>query len=563
VYWYKLPQSGKGSMRPQRSLWAAIFLALVLSHVSGRTLYVSLNSTNPVPPYARWRTAATNIQDAINAASAGDRIIVNDGVYDTGGAKVNNSAQTNRIVVNKAVTVQSVNGPAVTVIDGGFEIRCVYLAAGATLSGFTLTGGFIVNLTEVGGGGVYCESISATVSNCVIGGNVAYYYYDSYWDFNWGGGAYGGTLNNCTLIGNAAEYGAGAAYCTLNNCTLAGNRGGGNSGVGGGAADCILNNCKLTGNGGDVGGGACDCTLYNCTLMDNVVDTDGGGVFGCTLNNCVLVGNASGAASGGGAEDCTLYNCTLTGNRADNGSGGGALSSTLYNCTLMDNTAEVDGGGAAGCTLYNCTLTGNSAEYFSVFPNSGRGGGAAGCTLYNCIVYFNMAAVSGANYDSTCTLNYCDTTPLPTSGIGNIDADPLFVDTNNWSDLRLQPGSPCINAGDNVYVTTATDLDGNPRIVGGVVDMGAYEFQSPALLIQRLVGLANASALQHRQPLLGTLETALASLQRGNSIAAANQLVAFQNKVRAQVAPGDTELAQALIAAAQQVIEAIRPNPNP
>ena len=110
-------------MRPQRSLWAAICLALVLSHVSGRTLYVSLNSTHPVPPYARWSTAATNIQDAINAASAGDRIIVNDGVYDTGGATPNNSAQTNRVVVNKAVTVQSVNGPAMTEIDGGFEIR--------------------------------------------------------------------------------------------------------------------------------------------------------------------------------------------------------------------------------------------------------------------------------------------------------------------------------------------------------------------------------------------------------------------------------------------------------
>ena len=49
--------------------------------------------------------------------------------------------------------------------------------------------------------------------------------------------------------------------------------------------------------------------------------------------------------------------------------------------------------------------------------------------------------------------------------------------------LRLQSNSPCINSGNNAYVVGSTDLDGNPRIVGGTVDIGAYEYQTPVSMI--------------------------------------------------------------------------------
>ena len=74
-------------------------------------------------------------------------------------------------------------------------------------------------------------------------------------------------------------------------------------------------------------------------------------------------------------------------------------------------------------------------------------------------------------------------------GEGNIDTNPLFVDTDGEDnifgteddDLRLLQNSLCIDAGDNSAITQSvvTDLGGNPRIVNETVDMGAYEFRLP------------------------------------------------------------------------------------
>src|ERR1041385_3670152 len=113
------------------------------------TLYVDVNSLDPEPPYVDWSTAATTIQDAVDAASNGDLIRFNDGIYNTGGQLVL-GAVTNRVAVTKPVSIQSVNGAAVTVIEGyqlpdvtngDAAMRCVYLTNGASLIGFTLTNG--------------------------------------------------------------------------------------------------------------------------------------------------------------------------------------------------------------------------------------------------------------------------------------------------------------------------------------------------------------------------------------------------------------------------------------
>ena len=109
---------------------------LVLSTMSAAaaTSYVNVSSACPASPYTNWTTAATTIQDAVDAAVSGDQILVTNGVYQTGG-RVGADASANRVAVNKPVTARSANGAAVTLIQGDHVMRCVYLTNGASLVG--------------------------------------------------------------------------------------------------------------------------------------------------------------------------------------------------------------------------------------------------------------------------------------------------------------------------------------------------------------------------------------------------------------------------------------------
>lgn len=103
----------------------------------------------------------------------------------------------------------------------------------------------------------------------------------------------------------------------------------------------------------------------------------------------------------------------------------------------------------------------------------------------------------------------------------------------------------------------ATDLDGNPRIRRGVVDIGAFESQYGLPIVQAVERLTAQveSRWPRSRPLIAILAVALHSIERGTLAAAANQLRAFQHMVQALV--GDPALARQFIEAAQQVVDTL------
>jgi hypothetical protein len=246
-----------------------VFILFTL-HVQAAVLYVDLNSTNAMPPYNGWSTAATNIQDAIDASVDGDQILVTNGVYQAGG-KIMAGDLTNRVALNKAVTVQSVKGPWVTTIlgagatNGTTAVRCVWLTNGASLIGFTLTGGATRKAGDTtslqSGGGAWCASTNSLIRNCLIVSNTASQNGGGVYQglvnnslirsngttFLIGGATYKSVLNNCTLVSNST-YGAAYPYA-MTNCIIYNNVGPGNYSVSGNSFSHCCTTPALAGTG--------------------------------------------------------------------------------------------------------------------------------------------------------------------------------------------------------------------------------------------------------------------------------------------------------------------------
>jgi hypothetical protein len=408
-------------MRSCLFLLTIFFLAVFISTTHAVTVYVPDDFDR--------------IQEAIDVCIDGDTVIVRDGTYTGDG---------NRDIdfTGKAIVLMSENGPEVTIIDcQGDSLdphRGFYFHSGedssSVVQGFTITKGWAVF-----GGGMYNLSSSPRVTNCTFSENEAYY----------GGGMYNlytssQTVNNCTFNNNSARHGGGIWNYT-NKSWL------------------NVINCTFNQNWAEYGGGmfndAALLNVINCAFSGNSTTgqySEGGGMYNAITVlraiNCTFSNNS--ARHGGGMfnEQCfeKILNCIFSGNSAGNGGGmcnhqefyGGYYF--VWNCTFIENTAN-NGGGvhnqvylSDSFIFTNCTFSENSAN---------SGGGMYNewldeTVVNNCILWGDIPdeIYGGAS------VTYSDVEGGNT-GVGNIDADPLFVSFNGF-DYLLGRGSPCIDAGD-------------------------------------------------------------------------------------------------------------------
>jgi len=246
----------------------------------------------------------------------------------------------------------------------------------------------------------------------------------------------------------------------------------------------VIEGFTIRNGNGYSGGGGIYCyssspSITDCVLSGNTTSR-GGGIF-CdyysspTITNCVISGNN--ATDNGGGIFCEssspiILNCVLSGNTATNHGGGiycYSSSPSITDCVLSGNTTSRGGGifcGYSSPTITNCVISGNNNYGIYEYDTN-----SDPPTNYNC--FYNNS--SGDYYDEGSTPK--TVAWLNTIYNGNISAEPRFI---GGSDYHLQPTSPCIDAGLNTAPDIpATDKDGNPRIVNGIVDIGAYEFQGP------------------------------------------------------------------------------------
>jgi hypothetical protein len=195
-----------------------------------------------------------------------------------------------------------------------------------------------------------------------------------------------------------------------------------------------------------------------------------------------------------------VTNCTFSGNTA--WFGGGMSNSggnpTLTDCRFSGNAANNDGGGmynySSSAMVTNCTFSGNTASNGGGMYNYTDSYLNRSPTLATCIAWGDSPnEIVHPNYPPP-TIRFSDVQgglPVGALGSDNIDLDPLFVRSpdpgldgmwdgvdDDYGDLRLRIGSPCIDVGDPGFVPQPgeTDLEGHARVLCGRVDMGAYEF---------------------------------------------------------------------------------------
>lgn len=215
-------------------------------------------------------------------------------------------------------------------------------------------------------------------------------------------------------------------------------------------------------NGGGISNSSSTPTLKNITINNNTAFASGGGVYNDysspVLTNVVINNNAGGNAGGminfGGTP--ILVNVSISNNR-----------------TSQEDITKSNGG------LYNLN---SSPKLFNsiVWGNITASGAVSNILNFNSAPSFANSLIQGSQLN-----NQWNTTFGIDNG-NNIDDNPKFLNAA-IGNLNLAPGSIAINAGKNNYYTDTDkgngnfnidkDLANNPRLIGGIIDMGAFENQ--------------------------------------------------------------------------------------
>ncbi len=286
---------------------------------------------------------------------------------------------------------------------------------------------------------------------------------------------------------------------TLQDCTLAGNLAGRGGGIFNDGA-LVATGCEFHSNAASTYGGAVyddftsNVTLDGCTFRGNAVNGPdllqrGGAVYNAknttgSILNCLFVGNqativlhSGGSSYGGGMfnEDCapSVINCRFIGNYAHD-DGGGLMnfsftqpsSPAVINCTFAWNAVVGSGGGLRSfglCPLFpNCSflIPNNTSVVHGVFWGNRDHSGETPSAQFR------------SDFGSPSVSYSCLQGGWSGAGVGNIDVDPHLT-----PDGHLLADSPCIDAGRPGHVSPiGIDCDGDRRISGPGIDMGADEF---------------------------------------------------------------------------------------
>jgi hypothetical protein len=341
---------------------------------------------------------------------------------------------------------------------------------------------FKENTAVIRGGGIKILYSCPEITNCIFmdnntgpygqGGAIAHYG-DSY------SGRPGSKVSNCTFVGNSSYSGGAIANIkysspTIINCIFITNSANSSGGgiVNGSDSNPIVKGCSFTNNSANVGGGMANSgnpIIKGCSFSDNLA-TAGGGIYNWESNNLMNVSN-----------------CTFSNNNSS-GSGGGIYNTfsslVITNCNFIGNSSNYGGGmdnSSSSPIIINCTFSNNSA----INNGGGMFNSSSNPTLANGILWGNTATNGSQIYNysgSSATITFSDIQG-GWAGTGNINANPLFVNAAGGN-LHLLHDSPCINAGDPNFIPepNETDIDGDPRVIGSRVDMGADEVDNELLV---------------------------------------------------------------------------------